>query len=91
MAQNSKLEAMVDQSSVEAVREAQKKQKIAEQKIYQLEYQVKEEKKRAGIQIKKIEKRLNNKIQNYRNQELFWKVIFFISVGIIVIKISSGF
>ena len=54
--QNSKLQIQVNKSSVEAVDEAQKKQKEAEKKMEQAEAKARNEKKSAELEIRKAKK-----------------------------------
>ena len=84
--QNSKLQVKVNKSSVEAVDEAQEKQKEAEKKARTIEYQfnkaqeeVKIVKKKTGCEIKKLKNEAKEK-------ETFWMIAYMILVLLAVIK-----
>ena len=68
---NSKLQIQVNKSSVEAVDEAQRKQKNAEKKIAQAEAKARNEKKRADLEIHKSQKEVKIKIEKMRDAEYF--------------------
>ena len=70
--QNSKLQMQVNKSSVEAVDEAQKKQKEAEKKMEQAESKVRNEKKRAELEIRKAKKEVKDRTENMKAIEYFW-------------------
>ena len=84
--QNSKLQIQVNKSSVEAVDDAQKRQKEAEKKARTIEYQfnkaqeeVKAEKKKSDQAIKKLKNEAKEK-------ETFWMIAYMILVLLAVIK-----
>ena len=70
--QNSKLLQQVNKSSVEAVDEAQKKQKEAEKKMEQAESKACNEKKRAELEIRKAKKEVKDRTENMKAMEYFW-------------------
>ena len=70
--QNSKLQAKVNKSSVEAVDEAQKKQKEAEKKAEQAEARARNEKKRAELEIRKVKKEVKDRTESMKAIEYFW-------------------
>ena len=70
--QNSKLQIQVNKSSVEAVDEAQKKQKEAEKKIEQAESKARNEKKRAELEIRKAKEEVKDRTESMKSIEYFW-------------------
>ena len=66
--QNSKLQIQVNKSSVEAVDDAQKKQKEAEKKMEQAEAKARNEKKRAEMEIRKTKKEVKARIEKMRDK-----------------------
>ena len=70
--QNSKLQIQVNKSSVEAVDEAQKKQKEAEKKMEQAESKVRNEKKRAELEIQKARRKAKREIDDMKEKHYFW-------------------
>ena len=70
--QNSKLLQQVNKSSVEAVDEAQKKQKEVEKKMEQAESKACNEKKRAELEIRKAKKEVRDRTKNMKAMEYFW-------------------
>lgn len=62
----------VNKSSVEAVDEAQKKQKEAEKKMEQAESKARNEKKRAELEIRKAKKEVKDRTENMKAMEYFW-------------------
>ena len=62
----------VNKSSVEAVDEAQKKQKEAEKKMEQAEFKARNEKKRAELEIRKAKKEVKDRTENMKAMEYFW-------------------
>ena len=70
--QNSKLQIQVNKSSVEAVDEAQKKQKEAEKKMEQAESKARNEKKRAELEIRKAKKEVRDRTKNMKAMVYFW-------------------
>ena len=70
--QNSKLQIQVNKSSVEAVDEAQGKQKEAEKKTEQAEAKARNEKKRAELEIRKVKKEVKDRTENMKAMEYFW-------------------
>ena len=81
--QNSKLQIQVNKSSVEAVDEAQRKQKEAEKKVEQAEAKVRNEKKRAGVEIRKARKKAKREIDDMKENMYVW------SWGYIMIIVCS--
>lgn len=67
-----KLQIQVNKSSVEAVDEAQKKQKEAEKKMEQAESKARNEKKRAELEIRKAKKEVKDRTENMKAMEYFW-------------------
>ena len=72
--QNSKLQIQVNKSSVEAVDDAQKKQKEAEKKMEQAEAKARNEKKRAEMEIRKTKKEVKTRTEKMRDTEYFWGI-----------------
>ena len=62
----------MNKSSVEAVDEAQKKQKEAEKKMEQAESKARNEKKRAELEIRKAKKAVKDRTENMKAMEYFW-------------------
>ena len=62
----------MNKSSVEAVNEAQKKQKEAEKKTEQAEAKARNEKKRADLEIRKAKKEVKDKTESMKAIEYFW-------------------
>ena len=83
---NSKLEIQVNKSSVEAVDEAQRKQKNAEKKIAQVEAKARNEKKRADLEIHKSQKEVKIKIEKMRDAEYFWGMGYIMVVLFAIIQ-----
>ena len=80
--QNSKLQIQVNQSSVEAVKQAQQKQEEAEKQARQAEYQIEWEKKRADMEIQRARRKAKSEIADMKENQFFWDwgylcVIFF--------------
>ena len=67
-----KRQIQVNKSSVEAVDEAQKKQKEAEKKIAQAESKARNEKKRAELEIRKAKKEVKDRTESMKSIEYFW-------------------
>ena len=84
--QNSKLQVQVNKSSVEAVDEAQKKQKEAEKKARTIEYQF----NKAQEEVKTVKKKTDCEIKRLKNEakekETFWMIAYMILVLLAVIK-----
>ena len=79
---NSKLKIQVNQSSVEAVEQAKKKQEEAEKQARQAEYQIEREKKRADMEIQRARRKAKSEIADMKENQFFWDwgylcVIFF--------------
>ena len=79
---NSKLQIQVNQSSVEAVEQAQQKQEEAEKQARQAEYQAEREKKRADVEIQRTRRKAKSEIEDMKENQFFWDwgylcVIFF--------------
>jgi len=66
------LQIQVNKSSVEAVDEAQRKQKEAEKKTEQAEAKARNEKKRAELEIRKAKKEVKDRTENMKAMEYFW-------------------
>lgn len=66
------MQIQVNQSSVEAVEKAQRKQKDAEKKMEQAETKVRNEKKRAELEIRKAKKEVKARTEKMRDIEFFW-------------------
>ena len=80
--QNSKLQIQVNQSSVEAVEQAQQKQEEAEKHARQAENQAEREKKRTDVEIQRARKKAKSEIDDMKERQFFldWgylTVIFF--------------
>lgn len=69
---NSKLQIQVNQSSVEAVEQAQKKQEEAEKQARQAEYQAYREKKRTDVEIQKARRKAKTEINDMKEKQFFW-------------------
>ena len=84
--QNSKLQVKVNKSSVEAVDEAQEKQKEAEKKARTIEYQF----NKAQEEVKIVKKKTDCEIKKLKNEakekETFWMIAYMILVLLAVIK-----
>ena len=84
--QNSKLQIQVNKSSVEAVDEAQKKQKEAKKKARTIEYQF----NKAQEEVKTVKKKTDCEIKKLKNEakekETFWMIAYIILVLLTVIK-----
>ena len=84
--QNSKLQIQVNKSSVEAVDEAQKKQKEAKKKARTIEYQF----NKAQEEVKIVKKKTDCEIKKLKNEakekETFWMIAYMILVLLAVIK-----
>jgi len=68
------LQIQVNKSSVEAVDDAQKKQKEAEKKMEQAEAKARNEKKRAEMEIRKTKKEVKSRTEKMRDAEYFWGI-----------------
>ena len=66
------MQIQVNKSSVEAVDEAQKKQKEAEKKMEQVESKARDEKKRAELEIRKAKKEVKDRMESMKSIEYFW-------------------
>ena len=80
--QNSKLKIRVNQSSVEAVEQAQRKQEEAEKQARQAEYQTERVRKRADVEIQRARRKAKSEVEDMRERQFFWDwgylcVIFF--------------
>ena len=79
---NSKLQIQVNQSSVEAVEQAQQKQEEAEKQARQAEYQTERERKRADVEIQRARRKAKSEVEDMKERQFFWDwgyfcVIFF--------------
>ena len=80
--QNSKLKIQVNQSSVEAFEQAQRKQEEAEKQARQAEYQTERVRKRADVEIQRARRKAKSEVEDMRESQFFWDwgylcVIFF--------------
>ena len=80
--QNSKLKIRVNQSSVEAVEQAQQKQEEAEKQARQAENQAERERKPADVEIQRARRKAKSEVEDMRERQFFWDwgylcVIFF--------------
>ena len=80
--QNSKLKILVNQSSVEAVEQAQQKQEEAEKQARQAENQAERERKQADVEIQRARRKAKSEVEDMRERQFFWDwgylcVIFF--------------
>ena len=80
--QNSKLKIRVNQSSVEAVEQAQQKQEEAEKQARQAENQAERERKQADVEIQRARRKAKSEVEDMRERQFFWDwgylcVIFF--------------
>ena len=66
------MQIQVNKSSVEAVDEAQRKQKEAEKKTELAEAKARNEKKRAELEIRKAKKEVKDRTENMKAMEYFW-------------------
>ena len=79
---NSKLQIQVNQSSVEAFEQAQRKQEEAEKQARQAEYQTERVRKRADVEIQRARRKAKSEIADMKENQFFWDwgylcVIFF--------------
>ena len=80
--QNSKLKIRVNQSSVEAVEQAQQKQEEAEKQARQAENLAERERKQADVEIQRARRKAKSEVEDMRERQFFWDwgylcVIFF--------------
>ena len=80
--QNSKLKIRVNQSSVEAVEQAQQKQEEAEKQARQAKNQAERERKQADVEIQRARRKAKSEVEDMRERQFFWDwgylcVIFF--------------
>ena len=80
--QNSKLKIRVNQSSAEAVEQAQQKQEEAEKQARQAENQAERERKQADVEIQRARRKAKSEVEDMRERQFFWDwgylcVIFF--------------
>lgn len=71
---------MVVQSSVDAVEEAQKKEKEAENRAQSAKYVAKNEKRKAKTEIRKAKKQADQRIEQMKATELRWDMVTVIIV-----------
>ena len=64
----------MNKSSVEAVDDAQKKQKEEEKKMEKAEAKARNEKKRAEMEIRKTKKEVKARTEKMRDAEYFWGI-----------------
>ena len=69
---NSKLQIQVNQSSVEAVEQAQRNQEEAEKQAQQAENQAKRERKRADVEIQRARRKAKSEIEDMKERQFFW-------------------
>ena len=79
---NSKLQIQVNQSSVEAFEQAQRKQEEAEKQARQAEYQTERVRKRADVEIQRARRKAKSEVEDMKERQFFWDwgylcVIFF--------------
>ena len=77
----------MNKSSVEAVDEAQKKQKEAEKKMEQAETKARNEKKRAELEIRKAKKEVKARTEKMRDTEYFWGMGYITVILFVIIQI----
>ena len=65
---------MVVQSSVDAVEEAQKKEKEAENRVRSAKCMAENEKRKAKSEIQKVKKQADQKIEQMKATELIWDI-----------------
>ena len=82
--QNCKLEKLVEMSSVEAVRQAQEKQRGAEKQLQSMKYQADQNRRIATKEIQKLKKRVE--LQSEKINE----IKFFCGIGYIVARVLSA-
>lgn len=76
----------MNKSSVEAVDDAQKKQKEAEKKMEQAESKARNEKKRAEQEIRKAKKEVKARTEKMRDAEYFWGMGYIMVVLFAIIQ-----
>ena len=76
----------MNKSSVEAVDEAQKKQKEAEKKMEQAETKARNEKKRAELEIRKAKKEVKARTEKMRDTEYFWGMGYITVILFVIIQ-----
>lgn len=76
---------MVVQSSVDAVEEAQKKERAAEKKKRIAENQVKEVKKNTANEIRVIITQMRKEMRIVKSKEKFWMLSFWIMFSLVII------
>lgn len=84
------MQIQVNKSSVEAVDEAQRKQKEAEKKTEQAEAKARNEKKRAELEIRKAKKEVKDRTESMKTIEYFWGMGY-ITVVLFAIVQNSAF
>lgn len=83
---------MVVQSSVDAVKEAQKKEKEAESRAQSAKCLAENEKRKAKSEIQKVKKQADQRIEQMKAMELSWDIGVGIAVLIfIVMNIQKNF
>lgn len=83
---------MVVQSSVDAVEEAQKKQKEADDRAQSAKCMAENEKRKAKSEIQKVKKHADQRIEQMKAMELSWDIGVGIAVLIfIVMNIQKNF
>ena len=76
----------MNKSFVEAVDEAQKKQKEAEKKMEQAETKARNEKKRAELEIRKAKKEVKARTEKMRDTEYFWGMGYITVILFVIIQ-----
>ena len=76
------MQIQVNQSSVEAVEQALRKQEEAEKQARQTEYQAERERKRADVEIQRARRKAKSEVDDMKERQFFWDwgyfcVIFF--------------
>lgn len=83
---------MVIQSSVDAVEEAQKKEKEAENRVQSAKCMVENEKRKTKSEIRKVKKQADQRIEQMKATELLWDIaiviilVLFILIGKILME-----
>ena len=85
-ARNSKLQIQVNRSSVEAVDEAQRKQKEAEKKARRIEYQSNHAQEKVKTVMEKTDQEIKKLKNEVKEKEKFWMIVYIILILFAVIK-----
>ncbi len=84
--QNCKLQNQVNKSSVEAVDEAQRKQKEAEKKARIIEYQSNKAQEKVKMVMEKIDQEIRKLKNEVKEKEKLWMIVYMILILFAVIK-----